>query len=158
MITSLRTKLLGRPMEGPVSREKRGNSRASTKRNAAVGPSVVPVNPGDIRGIPFPTELWIVVAQELGLPPQLQRVVELLLTGKENQEIAAAMQIEITTLRTYLSRIFERTGTNSRVQLVLYVVALANDLGVWSVRPSTEETIFAKDQATNERHQSDVIK
>ncbi|HMP80504.1 MAG TPA: helix-turn-helix transcriptional regulator [Pirellulaceae bacterium] len=130
------------------SRRERG------RRNRAKRTARMPGGPG----VPFPDDLWCEIAKELRLPPQLQRVVELLLSGKENQEIADAMQIQLTTFRTYLARIFERTGANSRLQVVLHVVSLANELGVWSIRPSLDTSLQNKGKASNGRLYKDVIK
>ena len=64
---------------------------------------------------------WQQVVAELGLSPQQARVVALLLEGKQDKQIAAAMRLRVSTLRTYFSRIFERTDTGDRVGLILRV-------------------------------------
>jgi DNA-binding NarL/FixJ family response regulator len=64
---------------------------------------------------------WRCAVAELGLSPQQARAVGLLLEGKQDKQIAAAMRLRVSTLRTYFSRIFERTGTSDRVGLVLRV-------------------------------------
>src|SRR5262245_47482935 len=64
---------------------------------------------------------------QLCLSPQQAKVVALLLEGKQDKQIAAAMKLRVSTLRTYFSRIFERTGAADRVGLVLKVFECVYD-------------------------------
>jgi DNA-binding NarL/FixJ family response regulator len=66
------------------------------------------------------------VARALELSGQQARIVELLLEGMTDKEIAAAMELKFSTVRTYLDRIFLRLGVDDRVELVLYVFAVHN--------------------------------
>lgn len=59
------------------------------------------------------------------LSPQQSKIVELILRGRKDKEIATALGLQVPTVRTYLGRIFARTGVGSRVELVLRVVAMA---------------------------------
>ena len=52
------------------------------------------------------------------------RVVELILSGKQNKEIAAAMELSVHTIETYLKRTYARTNTDSRTNLAVHVLAL----------------------------------
>ena len=70
---------------------------------------------------------WHRVVTELDLSPQQARVVALLLEGKQDKQIAAAMKLRVSTLRTYFSRIFVRTGTGDRVGLILRVFQCVYD-------------------------------
>jgi DNA-binding NarL/FixJ family response regulator len=70
---------------------------------------------------------WRRAVRELGLSPQQARVVALLLEGKQDKQIAATMKLRVSTLRTYFSRIFERTGTGDRVGLLLRVFQCVYD-------------------------------
>ena len=47
--------------------------------------------------------------------PQETRVVALVLQGKQNKQIAREMIIKLGTVKTYLARISERTGTSGQV-------------------------------------------
>lgn len=60
------------------------------------------------------------------LAPREREVAQLAACGLRNHEIARAMAIEPTTVRTYLQWIFVKLQVRSRAQLV--VVALLTDL------------------------------
>jgi DNA-binding CsgD family transcriptional regulator len=65
----------------------------------------------------------------LKLPPQQARLIRLMLNGKRDKQIAAAMGLKVPTVRTYLARLFDRTGSGDRVDLLLRVFAvLLNDI------------------------------
>ncbi len=61
--------------------------------------------------------------RELGFPPQQARIVELILEGRKDKQIAAAMGLRVSTVRTHLSRLFDRTDSADRVELLLRVFA-----------------------------------
>lgn len=50
-------------------------------------------------------------------------VVQLVIEGMKNGEIAAALHVREHTVRNYLYRIFEKLGVSSRVELVLYAIS-----------------------------------
>lgn len=79
---------------------------------------------------PLDHETWLAVSAELGLSPQLERVVELLLVGKRDKQIARELRIAEPTVRTYLTRIFRQIGAADRVEVVLRVMAVA-----WKHKP-----------------------
>ncbi|HMO15030.1 MAG TPA: helix-turn-helix transcriptional regulator [Pirellulaceae bacterium] len=97
--------------------------------------------------IPLPQELWSAIVNRLGLSPRLIEVIEALFCGLDNRDVANSLGITLSTFRTYLTRIFEKTGTRSRLELVLYVVSLANELGVWSVRVHGVDSQAARKQS-----------
>lgn len=66
---------------------------------------------------------WLPALAALGLSRQQQRVVALILDGKGDKQIAAALGISFHTVRTHLKRIFARLGVGDRVELVLRVLA-----------------------------------
>jgi len=68
-------------------------------------------------------EEWERVLRSLRLPPRQASVVELILQGKQDKEIAVALGLRRSTVRTYLTRIFARVGVTNRVDLVLRVCA-----------------------------------
>lgn len=78
---------------------------------------------------PFPMAptTWNAIAKTLELSPQQKRIVELILNGQQDKEIAAEMELTIPTVSTYLKRIFARTGVSSRMQLVLRIFAMAQE-------------------------------
>lgn len=71
---------------------------------------------------------WDYVIGELGLSKQQARVVGLLLQGMNDKEIADAMGRKIWTVRTHLTRMFDRLGVQDRVQLVVRVFLTAREL------------------------------
>jgi DNA-binding CsgD family transcriptional regulator len=71
---------------------------------------------------------WERVVALLGLSPQQARIVALILEGKPDKQIAREMGVRVPTVRTYLTRIFQRTGAADRVELVLRVFACAGTL------------------------------
>jgi DNA-binding NarL/FixJ family response regulator len=64
-------------------------------------------------------------ARALELSPQQARIVELLLRGLRDKQIAKEMGLGVPTVRTYLGRIFLRVGVQDRVELILRVFAVA---------------------------------
>ncbi len=75
----------------------------------------------------FPLEPahWQAVADELNFSPRQRHIVELLLRGLADKEIATVMTISQSTLRTHLTRIFARTRTGSRMELAMCVLQTA---------------------------------
>jgi len=59
----------------------------------------------------------------LGLPPRQARIVELILAGKKDKQIAAALGLKRCTVRTYLGRIFIRLGVSDRMGLAACLLA-----------------------------------
>lgn len=74
---------------------------------------------------PLEQQIWEQVAKKLDLPPQQIRLVQLILMRFQDSEIAAEMDIAISTVRTYLNRIFQRTETKDRIDLVITVFMTA---------------------------------
>lgn len=75
--------------------------------------------------IPLDAHVWARVVAVLKLSPQQARIVGLLLRGMRDKQIAAALDLSVATVRTYLSRIFVRLDVEDRVTLVLRVFAAA---------------------------------
>ena len=67
---------------------------------------------------------WEDVRRELQLTPQQARVVELILQGMRDKQIAAALGLSLPTVRTHLRRLFSRIGISDRVELVLRAFAV----------------------------------
>lgn len=84
---------------------------------------------GDLRPLPLNQSLWDVIAQQLGLPPQQKRIVELILRGQQDKQIASRLNISFPTVRTYLERIFDRLEVVDRMDLVLLIFSLSHEEG-----------------------------
>jgi len=59
-----------------------------------------------------------IIARFFGLTPTESRLARVLIGGQQTEEIAVSMGITISSARTYLKRIMEKTGTNRQVDLV----------------------------------------
>ncbi len=66
---------------------------------------------------------WTSVREKLGLSTQQAQMVKHLLQAKCDKEIAQSMGISVPTVRTYMSRVFQKLGVDDRVELVLHVVS-----------------------------------
>jgi DNA-binding NarL/FixJ family response regulator len=66
-------------------------------------------------------EEWQRVASSMALTPQQARVVRLILGSRADKQIAREIGVSFGTVRTHLSRIFERTGTSGRMELAALV-------------------------------------
>ena len=72
---------------------------------------------------PFCSDEWDHILKSLELSPQQARLVALMLQGNSDKQIAAEMGVRFGTVRTYLSRIFERTGTSGRAELTALLLS-----------------------------------
>jgi DNA-binding NarL/FixJ family response regulator len=63
---------------------------------------------------------------KIDFTPREQSVLELVVEGLMNKEIARRLETSVRNVEKYVSRLFNKTGTNSRTELVRY--ALENGL------------------------------
>ncbi|HZK82733.1 MAG TPA: LuxR C-terminal-related transcriptional regulator, partial [Humisphaera sp.] len=73
--------------------------------------------------------LWQHVVDTLKLSPQQARMVGLMLQGMQDKQIAAEMKLSLCTIRTYMRRLFDRLGVDSRGGVILRVFALCASSG-----------------------------
>ena len=78
---------------------------------------------------PFDAATWTCIVEALDLPPQQARIVERILRGMCDKQIALDLGIGLPTVRTYLTRVFRHLEVDDRVQLVLRVFAEARSGG-----------------------------
>jgi DNA-binding CsgD family transcriptional regulator len=71
-------------------------------------------------------DAWQHVVESLQLSPQQARIVALILHGKQDKEIAVELGLNRYTIRTYLRRVFDRTGLEDRMALVLHIFAVCS--------------------------------
>lgn len=77
--------------------------------------------------LPFGERVWRGVLDTLAPAPQEARVLELVMRGLRDKQLAEAMGIGLPTVRTYLTRMYRRVGVADRVELILRVVAISHD-------------------------------
>jgi DNA-binding NarL/FixJ family response regulator len=70
---------------------------------------------------PIDAVTWAEVVPLLDLSPQQTRIVELLLRGMGNKQIAAALDRKLPTIRTQLGRVFDRLDVDDRDSLIVHV-------------------------------------
>jgi DNA-binding NarL/FixJ family response regulator len=78
--------------------------------------------------LPLDDDHWRAIVQAMQLSPQQARIVELVLRGMCDKQIAVAMGIGEPTIRTYLQRISERTQTRGRMELAMRVLAVSHQV------------------------------
>lgn len=78
--------------------------------------------------LPLGPDHWQAVVRSMRLSPQQARIVELVLRGMGDRQIAITMGIGEPTIRTYLQRIFRRTDSHSRMELAMRVLAVSHDV------------------------------
>ncbi len=78
--------------------------------------------------LPMDEAIWKTIADRLALSSQQTRIVEQILCGKQDKEVASTLGLTVPTIRTYMKRIYARTGTNDRLTLVLHVFAMAQKI------------------------------
>ena len=59
---------------------------------------------------------------KIGLTPREQSVLDLVARGLMNKEIARDLKTSVRNVEKYVSRLFTKTGTNSRTELVRYAL------------------------------------
>jgi len=75
--------------------------------------------------IPWPlkSKEWNEVVDALGLSPQQTKIVELVILGKKDKQIATSLGLKRSTIRTHLRRILNYLKIMDRVELSLRVFA-----------------------------------
>lgn len=82
--------------------------------------------PVDKRSEPAPLraltpQQWASVSSALRLSPRQRHIVELIMQGKQDKEIARELNIAFSTVRTQLARVFRRLAVSDRLELVLLI-------------------------------------
>ena len=90
--------------------------------------------------LPIEAEHWLAIVRSMQLSPQQARIVELLLRGMCLKQIAETMSIGQPTVRTYLDRVFDRTGTHGRMELALHVLGISHQIDRGKGVSKTDDT------------------
>lgn len=82
-----------------------------------------------LEGCPLPPPLdagaWAAVVEGLGLAPQQERIVRLIMLSRSDKQIAAELGLALSTVRTYLDRVYGNAGVDDRLRLVHRIYAIA---------------------------------
>jgi DNA-binding NarL/FixJ family response regulator len=70
---------------------------------------------------------WKQVVRIFGLPPQQARVVEQILLGKRDKQIAVELGLSTWTVRSHLTRTFVRLGVRDRSELLLRIFRVVRE-------------------------------
>lgn len=95
--------------------------RRPAKSTDEFGPELPP--------LPLAAEHWKAIVKEMGLSTRQAEIVELVARGASLREISSHLDISISTIRTQQERIFDKTGTNTRGELLLRILALSHNVG-----------------------------
>lgn len=79
----------------------------------------------EVNTLPFDAGTWAEIVSLLELSPQQARIVEALLCGMRDKQIARVTGLKVPTVRTYFDRIFRRARVRDRVGLLLRILTLA---------------------------------
>lgn len=94
--------------------------------SSGAGTSVPPRPLGESRGTGgFSSGDWFRVAQRLGLSERETQIVELLLCELKDRAIAHQLGISYNTLRTQLSRLYQKLGVQTRIGVAVAVFSEA---------------------------------
>ena len=78
--------------------------------------------------LPMTPLIWQAIVVQLKLSPQQTLIVESILRGNQDKQIAEELDLSVATVRTYLNRIFERTDVRDRLNLVLKIFKMAQQM------------------------------
>jgi len=70
---------------------------------------------------------WAELKQDLSLSRRQADVVEQLLQGHSDKQIARELQMSVPTVRTHLCRLFSRFGVEDRCELIVHVYARSRE-------------------------------
>lgn len=95
------------------------------------GRAVKSVSKSGLELPPFPlaADHWRAIVKEMGLSGRQAEILELVVRGASLREISTALNISISTIRTQQERIFDKTGTNTRGEILLRILALSHSVG-----------------------------
>jgi DNA-binding CsgD family transcriptional regulator len=78
--------------------------------------------------LPLAADHWQAVVEAMGISEQQAKVVELVLRDLRTKEIVAVTRLSEGTVKDYLKRVGQRTGTRGRMQLAMRVLALSHEV------------------------------
>ena len=69
----------------------------------------------------FSEQEWTLLTQDLELSRQQARIVECIVHAKSDKQIAQELGISQCTVRTHMTRLFQKFGLDDRVELLVRV-------------------------------------
>jgi DNA-binding NarL/FixJ family response regulator len=84
---------------------------------------------------PLDQRAWDAVVRQLALAPQQERIVRLIMLSRSDKQIAAELGIALSTVRTYLDRVYANAGVDDRLRLVHRIYATAIDAWAREMSP-----------------------
>ncbi|MBM4024712.1 MAG: response regulator transcription factor [Planctomycetes bacterium] len=75
----------------------------------------------------FTPQAWAELKRDLALSRRQGDVVEQLLQGHSDKQIARELQMSVPTVRTHLCRLFARFGVEDRGELIVHVYAKSRE-------------------------------
>jgi len=91
-----------------------GNSPSARIANGGIG---ISTSDSEV----FSEHEWVELVDRLALSPRQAQVIQRVLSGRSDKQIARDLQMAVPTVRTHLSRAFSRFGVQDRTELVLHV-------------------------------------
>ena len=88
----------------------------------------------------FSEQDWTWLKEDLGLPPRQAEVLRWVLRGMGDKQVACATGISINTVRTHMSRLFSKFGSNDRVELILHMFGYLRQYHLQNHRVSASGT------------------
>lgn len=79
--------------------------------------------------LPLAKDHWRAIVKELGVSSRQAQIIELIVRGASLREVSTILDISISTIRTQQERIFDKTGTDTRGELLLRILALSHSVG-----------------------------
>jgi DNA-binding CsgD family transcriptional regulator len=97
----------------------------------------------------FSEQEWARIRERLGLPPRQAEVLKCLMGGMSDKQVAVATGISVNTVRTHMTRLFRKFGSNDRVGLIINIFGCLREAHLehdhapapWSSGAGTRRTI-----------------
>ena len=67
---------------------------------------------------------WARLTREFDLSPRQADIIKCLLLGNSDKQIAKELRISVPTVRTHMGRLFQKSGVDDRVELILHIFAV----------------------------------
>ncbi len=69
----------------------------------------------------FSEQEWTRIKERLGLPPRQAEILKCVMGGMSDKQVAVATGISVNTVRTHMTRLFRKFGSNDRVELIISI-------------------------------------